>query len=424
MADKSQLLEDANWPSLSENERDRRWVRVREMMKARGLDCLVVFGLKGREMFDRYLTNDRTGGIVIFPREGDGLIHLSWTTFDVTAHLESSLRDEASWVKDVRLGANGAGVVSVLREKGYERASIGAVGLGMYAPGEMEGNVPYGTWAHILEKLPDATFHNVSYPFAEVIFAKSDEELQLARRAAAIGELVCEAMINATRVGATESEIYAAGMYHLFLNGGNGSPSPYISPMIFHSGPDNPSWGAPMWLFRPQRPRTIQNGDIILAEIFPHYGGMEAQLQLAIAVGEIDPVNKECAAIARRSYEAGIEALRPGRRFGEVVEAMEAPLREAGAWQLTPLIHSLNPLAWVSRSYVGVEKLPGIDRYQAVSGKPMVGGDLVIQANTIWEIEPNACLGKHRVNIGGTVIVTEKGVEELNVLPNELRYVG
>ncbi len=38
----------------------------------------------------------------------------------------------------------------------------------------------------------------------------------------------------------------------------------------------------------------------------------------------------------------------------------------------------------------------------------------VLQPVMIFAFEPNACLGNHRVNIGGTVIVTPTGCEELN----------
>ena len=415
-------LDKLEWPTLSENERERRWRLVREWMSKKGLDCLVVFGLKGREQFDRYLANDRTGGIVIFPLKGE-LVFLTWATFDLAAHYESSLRGEDSWVNDIRLGANGPGVVGILMEKGYENANIGVVGLDLRVPGEMEGNVPYKTWNHILQNLPQAKFHEVSGEFARLIFVKSDEELQLVQKAAEVGELAAEAMINAARPGASETEIYAAAMNQLHLNRVTGSVSPYLTPMILHSGPDNPSWGAPMWLIRAQTPRTICNGDIIQAEIFPRYGGMEAQLQMAIAVGPLDPVNSECAAIARQSFEAGLKALCPGKTFGEVVEAMEEPLRQAGAWHLTPLIHSLNPLCFIGQTAVGMEKMPGSQRYKGLRPTPIVGAELVIEEGTVWELEPNACFGKHRVNIGGTVIVTKCGAVSLNKLPTELRCV-
>jgi hypothetical protein len=40
------------------------------------------------------------------------------------------------------------------------------------------------------------------------------------------------------------------------------------------------------------------------------------------------------------------------------------------------------------------------------------------------ELEPNACLGTKRVNIGGVVLVTDAGSEELNVLPTRVHHTG
>jgi len=415
--------EQVRWPTLSEKERERRWEKMKELMKSRGLECVVVFGLKGREQFDRYLTNDRSGGIVIFPFEGE-LVHLTWATFDISAHLESALRKEASWVNDIRLGATGAGVVQVLKEKGFDQADIGVVGLDIYAAGELEGYIPYKTWVYILENLPYAKFHDISQPFAQMVAIKSEDELQLVRRAAEIGELTAWEMMNVTRPGVSESEIYAAMMACMYRNGATGSVSPYITPLILHSGPDNPSWGAPMWLVRPQPPRVVQLGDVVQAEIFPRYGSMEAQIQMSVAIEPVDKVNKECAAIARQSYEIGFNSLGPGKLFGDVVEAMEKPLKEAGAWHLTPLIHSLNPLAWVSQTGVGIENMTGAGNYKGIGPTPLIGADIVIKQGTVWELEPNACLGKNRVNIGGTVIVGEEGAIALNTLSTEMRIVS
>jgi Xaa-Pro aminopeptidase len=417
------MEQEYSWPELSERERDRRWSRVRELMKSQGLECMCVFGLKGKEQFDGYLTNDRTGGIAIFPLEGD-LVQLYWHPQYIVSHLESSIRGESSWVRDVRLGATGAGVVEVLQEKGYDQANIGVVGVNIYGAGEVEGFVPYNTWTYIMDHLPRAKFHEVSRAFIGLVLVKSDEELQLVRRAAQIGELAAETMMRVTRPGISETEIYATVMYQLFLHGANGLNVPYATPMIIQSGPDNPSWGPPIWMMRGGPPRIIQKGDVVQAEIFPTYGRMEAQIQMSIAIEPVNHINKECAAIARKSYETGLKSLLPGKTFGEVVEAMEEPLKQARAWHLTPLIHSQNPLSLSSRKGVGMENLPDIGKYRWKGPTKDVLPDSIIQANTVWELEPNACLGRHRVNIGGTVIVTDKGALSLNMLSTEMRVVG
>ena len=42
----------------------------------------------------------------------------------------------------------------------------------------------------------------------------------------------------------------------------------------------------------------------------------------------------------------------------------------------------------------------------------------------VFELEPNAQRGNHRVNIGGTVVATETGVEELNSIATQMHVVA
>ncbi len=73
---------------------------------------------------------------------------------------------------------------------------------------------------------------------------------------------------------------------------------------------------------------------------------------------------------------------------------------------------------------VGIENLPGfVEKYNWTGNRPVIGADEVIEANSLWELEPNVCFGRHRVNIGGIVLVTDSGVESLNTLPTEMRIV-
>lgn len=407
---------DTEYPVLSLGERDRRWRRVREMMGQKGVECLVVAGLKGREQLEGYFTNDYAEGVVVFPLEGDS-VHLSWTGTRVTRHVENSLRGIAPWVEDMRVGVTGPAIAAVLKEKGFERATIGVVGLESRAPGEGGGIIPYKTWAHILEELKGATFVDLSLPFCELVLVKSDEELELVRRAAKVGERACETMIQNVRPGVSERALYAEIMKTICASGA----AVRYPLLILHTGADNLSWGPPMWQYQAQPPRILQPGDLAQAEIFPCYGGLEAQQQMAVALKPVDAVNADCARVARRSYEAGLKALRPGKSFQQVCEAMAEPIRAAGCWHLTPLIHSLNPIGWTSATQVGIEQIAGREGYPALRGRPVMGGELVIHAGMVFELEPNACKGKHRTNIGGTVIVREDDVEELNVLPTEMR---
>ena len=69
----------AAYPVLSLRERDRRWMLVRGWMKEKGVDCLILAGLKSREQYEGYLSNEYAEGVVVFPAEG-GPVCLTWTS--------------------------------------------------------------------------------------------------------------------------------------------------------------------------------------------------------------------------------------------------------------------------------------------------------------------------------------------------------
>jgi Xaa-Pro dipeptidase len=406
---------EKTYPILSLDERERRWKRARELMKQNGLDCLLVYG-KGRERFDSYLTNESFDGIVIFPLVGEPT-YLLWTPNRILIRLESSLKGEPWWVDDLRLGFTGPGLVEALQDRNLDQAKFGVVGLESKGAGEPDGIIPFKTWSYVLEKLPKATFTDVSPLFCEMMFIKSNEELRMIRRSAEIGELACEVMMKVAKEGVPESDIYAAVMNTLYSQGAITT----LDFLILKTGPDNVSWGTPIWVLRGGPPRTLQQGDMVNAEMFPVYGGFETQQQMAVALKPVNPTNQKCADIARRSYEAGVKTLRPGVKFLEVCEAMDRPLQEAGAWNLSPLIHSLMPLFWASPMRFDPDQLPEMKKYKGVSTVKARGGDLIIQPGMVFELEPNASIGKNRVNIGGAVLVTNDGCEPLNKLPMEMR---
>ena len=108
--------------------------------------------------------------------------------------------------------------------------------------------------------------------------------------------------------------------------------------------------------------------------------------------------------------------------FGEVAEAMQVPLRRAGAWHLTPHVHSVSPLTLVSPVTEGLD--PSVkNAFKHVQELPGTGLDVVLQSGMLIQLEPNAAFGRHQVNIGGNVIVTEDGCEELNSVPTKMRFV-
>jgi Xaa-Pro aminopeptidase len=389
-----------DFPVLTIKERDRRWNRTRQLLKEQGLECLVVAGFIGREQYDAYLTNDYAEGAVVFPADGVPT-YVTWANSRVARQQEEARRGIIPWVEDMRVGLDAPTLSAIIREKGCDEARVGVVGLHTRGPSEISGTIPYRLWAETLKELPQVEFVECSMEFSAMMLVKSEEELVLMRRSATVGEEACKVMLERAKPGVTELEL-TAEILHTIFQAGAFSPAPFL---ILHSGPTTESWGPPIWRYRGGESRILQKGDMVLAEIFPRYGGFESQQQMAVALTPVDTIHTECAAIARDCYEVGLEVLRPGMTFQQVTDAMEKVIEEAGCWHLTPLIHSLVPLAWVGH------------------GKTWKSVDLSIKAGMVFELEPNAHRGNHRVNIGGTVIVTESGAEELNVLPTRMHVM-
>jgi Xaa-Pro aminopeptidase len=156
------------------------------------------------------------------------------------------------------------------------------------------------------------------------------------------------------------------------------------------------------------------------AELMPLCGNQEVQVQMTVALDPLDEASKQCERVARASYQAGVKALKPGMTFAELVAVMEEPLKVSGCWGYTPLVHSLGPHFLAGRTEVNRDQLELNVRYAGSNAAR--ARQAVLQPGMIFAFEPNACLGNHRVNIGGTVVVTPTGCEELNQIPTEVTH--
>lgn len=407
---------DGPRPSLTLNERDRRWANTKALMAAHDLSALLVVAYTGREHYDAYLSNEQFDGVVVFPMAGEPL-GLTPLTQRLVRRMASNQNVGPPWIEDVRITRFAAGIVDAMRDLGLERARIGVVGLASWGPGEFDGLIPHGMWSGVLAALPRAAFVDVSDAFMRMMLTKSEEELALYRYSAAAGEQACRAMVEITRAGVRESDIHAAVQHAIFVHGAD-AWWPHLNLALGH---DDLGWGPPMGIYAGGEPRRVKPGDLVQAELFPAFGGAETQQQMAIAVGPVPDLARELGAVARRAYEAGLKALRPGMTFGALCDAMFAPIRGPGEyWTLSPVVHTLGPLPFVSDFGVNIEKSPVADRFPAARTMRGFGADIVLEENMVLAFEPNVCKGAMRVNIGGTVLVTSTGAEELNSLPNQL----
>lgn len=411
-----------HYPELSLAERDRRWQAARALMEERDLDALLIVGDRDgsgppQYNLDVYFTCERPGSVVIFPREGDPVVHV-WSPNCLTDNMESVRRGDQVWVEpgQFRIGKSSAPLLETIEEMGLSRARVGVANLEPFGPLYPEGSMPWVTYERIRAALPAASFESVGTPLVDLTMIRSPEEIECMRKSAMVGEAMCHAALESARPGATEAEVYAAATAAATLEGG----SSYW--MIMVSGPDRLNWGPPAWLYRPQAPRRLEDGDLLLLELFPLYAGYETQQQMTVAIGDVHPDTERAAEAARACYERGMEMLRPGVRFGDLIDAMDEPIQEAGGWSMTPNIHTL-PLEAVGRAGIRGE-LPEMKAYPGAGLSDTRRPDLTLEPGTVFAFEPNCVFGRRRVNIGGTVVMSEGGCEELNQLANHLRFAS
>ena len=406
-------------PQLTLGERDRRYAGLRALMNAQGFDAIVVGSFQGRERLESYLIDDFLDSVVVLPARGAPVL-LAFGGSRISRIFESVRRGFDAWVPDVRLGAGGARVADVLKERGLARSRIGLVGFGPTAPGEAEGLLPLGFHTNLVKALPEAAIGDFTTAFTDFMLLKSAEEIALLRFAARVSEEACRVMMEVSRPGVSEAEVYADTVREIHRRGCD-LRYPFFS---LQSGRDNIGWGVPRWSVRAEPPRILEVGDLVQAEIHTVYGGQEGQVNMSVALDPVDDVVRRLEDVARASYEAGLAAMRPGVTFASVVQAMEKPIAQSGCWSKTPLLHTLT-FGSTGFTPVNREQLKGT-REEAIEGAATPGirrGELVLEEGMGLELEPNACLGMVRVNIGAGVLVTADGAEELNSLPTRVRHV-
>lgn len=409
-------IPEASPPVLSFAERDRRWANVRALMRERDCDVLVVAGFRAREMYESYISDDYNEGCVVFPLDGEPTV-VTWAQLRVLRAMASAERGHALWVEDYRVDGTGVGAAQVVREKGLSRGRVGVVGLRSRAPTEMYGAIPAMWWQVFTDALPGITFQDLSEEFSHLMLIKSQEELAQVRYAARAAEAACRSMADVAAPGVGEEVVFAEAV-RTMLSFGIGLRYPQI---VMNSGPHTLSWGPPRWTTRGEPPRRLQRGDLVQAEFMPMCGNQEVQVQMTVALDPLDETNQRCERVARESYEAGLRALRPGIPFARLVAAMEEPFKEFGCWAYTPLVHSLAPHFLMGRTAVNTEGLDFGVRFTS-GGDMRVDRKATVQAGMVFAFEPNACIGDHRVNLGGTVIVTESGCEALNEIPTRVTH--
>jgi Xaa-Pro dipeptidase len=384
-------------------ERDRRWAKVRRLMKRDGIELIIC--LPNTHNYDRgqadsrYLTQLGENGdetTLAFPAEGN-----------VTAWLSrGGVWPGSNWLADIRPGIRGGGGATLTEwfheNPRYQRAKVAIAGLTGSIISRMrsaEGEVMWGSVELLKKNFPQIDFVSGTPLLGEARWRKSAAEIDFIRQGVGIAEIALEALRRHAREGVSERLIFAEMMYANAKAGGT-----FPAQIGWCSGPQGRAF------HRIAQPtfHKLERGDAMLLEIEGRWGGYIGQIDQTIVVG---PPTQDLAAAMNLTFEAFdrvYAALKPGARVADLIAASRVT-SQGGRIETGLGFHGRGtgndgPLLVAFRK------------------EPQEVLDIVIEEDCSFIIKPSARVDgvEDYARWGESVVVTARGAERLGTRAQEL----
>jgi Xaa-Pro dipeptidase len=294
-------------------EFEARQAAARAALRREGLDALVLFAQESLY----YLTGFDTSGYVFYQCAVLAADDRPLTLLTRRPDLEQARR--TSVIEDVRLwyDAEGADPAQALRAILAERGCRGGrIGVELATHG-----LTGASWERTRRALEGfCRWEDASDLVRGLRVRKSPAELAYVRRAAALADEALLAMMAATRPGAFEGDILAAGQSAIFRGGGDVAPS----------GPVLGS-GERALLVRSSTGAThLGATDQLTIEFAASYRRYTACLMRTLAVGATDPRQARMFEVTREALAAMTAAAAPGQPLGAIDAAHRRVYDAAG----------------------------------------------------------------------------------------------
>ena len=399
-------------PRMSIAERDRRWTVTREQMRARGIECLILWGWPAMWDFStanaRYLCpigGNAENNTLIFPLRGEPTSFVFMPTF-----VEYWKRAQ-DWVSDVRArgGTWSQTVATRLKEMGLERAIIGMDGLA--GPLDPDGWVPHSIVESLKTALPNVHFVELGDLLETTRSVKSAEEITLLERAAALGDKMLQACCDRARPGVRESEVYAHMMEAMLADGGE-------EPTLFLWACDRHPFPHP---FRLPTVRRMEPRDLITCEIHPKTGGYFTHVERTFCLGqpdkELQRIYDGCVAAFRR----GIELFGPGKSIVDSMAEVKRVIDDAKLGICETGIHG-HGLASLEYPRYRFHALKADEAALSSIGGTFKAGMVFAFNIDLFDLKWRN--GETGAVFADTVVITETGARNLHAFPQELQRIG
>ena len=166
--------------------------------------------------------------------------------------------------------------------------------------------------------------------------------------------------------------------------------------------------------------RIIREGDLVSLDVVVRRDGFIGDNARTIMVGRVDPRARQLCLDTEKSLSAGIAAVKPGNRVGDISAAIQEALTPGGYGIVRDFVghgvgrsmHEEPQIPNYGKARTGPKLLPGM----ALAIEPMVnlGTHKMVMAADGWTAR--TADGKVSAHFEHTVLVTENGVEILTLV--------
>jgi Xaa-Pro aminopeptidase len=370
--------------SISLQEFQRRYAAIREKMAEEEIDSILVYGLA--DDFNRgnmrYLTGSGRGGCCILPME-DPPVFFTGLGQSKSPKLRNTVG--ALDLLDIRETDDTINQVLVEISRLDRGNKTGIVGSGCMPP------IMYITLKEKLgKKWTDST--GIFERMREV---KSAEEIDNARRSAAIADIVYRMLREMIKPGLSEYEIYGAVKKKTYEMG-----CEYSFDLIDAAGTTmNMS-------FFPTVDRLEENGTLFM-EITPAYSGYYAQLPVTLPVMSYPAKVEEMVKAWERADRAVREFLKPGTKVSDIYRVLIDSVRESGFISPYRPGHSIGLDALDFWSITG-------DNHRLLEP----GMVLAVHPSVMLEMGGDAC------GMGYTYLINDTGAERFSKIDLAAELIG
>jgi Xaa-Pro aminopeptidase len=375
------------WSGYSLVERDRRWRAVRESGARAGFDCILV--PLGNGVDGRYMTQLRCSAMAL-PTDGRAPIVIAD---------RSSNND---WVPEPwQTGREWAEPMSeALLDLEMHRARIGVAGLkggSVTHCNSIDGVANHTALAHVMSKLPGASFDDATDIIGFVRYVKSDEEIAFVHRSAETAAAGLDELIKLARPGIDAGALYADVTARLLE-----LHSEYYPLAITL---DSIATVKPKRYTNPPLGKRLEKNALITNEVNAILGAELSQVCQPILLGSVPAEWRPVIELQKEVYQAGLELMKPGTTFGALNEFVST----LGARRKMKTVSQLQGCGYGDDGPLFTAKSAG-DRLR----------DLSIERGNAFVWKPIAMTADEHIQFawGGPVIVSDTGAEPLFKRPH------